>query len=291
MTFICTKTRECRANNFLGMSYGPAYDGIDLTKSIPNRVSGRSHPGVDDLVGDMLVIFQEWQDGMNAALWRLKLIYFDRGINTPRSIYNKWSGDSEEKAKADNRSSNGYKIAGMMGCGPDEILTWTLNDLLDLLHGMLRFEDSTEVFKSDLTNIPVAMYEEAIAYAEKKTAEVPEQSGIKVRSSSMPPGVPGTMPDPVPAPGVAQPTVTGQTVGQSVPAQQIVYVTQPAKPLSQIMLPGTNIPVDAAIGYGGGILTEVVNSNVVTDPHLSAILNIVAVVLVAIGHALHTDGK
>src|SRR5665213_884096 len=163
MNFICTKTRECRANNFLGMSYGPHYDGIDLSKSVAH-LGGFHTPGVDDLEGDMLVIFQTFQDGMNAALWRLKAILVFAGIVTPATIYNKWSGDKT--------GEKGILVAQMMGVKPDTVLSFVFNDLKDLIHAMLRFEDSTAIFESDLINIPDAMYLEAIAYAVHKTEAV-----------------------------------------------------------------------------------------------------------------------
>lgn len=65
---------------------------------------------------------------------------------------------------------------------------------------------------------------------------------------------------------------------------------EPRKPFSEIMVPGTKIPVDAAIGYGAAIATEIANAGLVTDPKLQTILHGVAVVLVAIAHGLHTDG-
>lgn len=169
MDFTCDKTRECRANNPFGMSYGPAYDNIDITKSVPNRVSGKSYPGVDDKVGDMLVIFKTFQDGLNAALWRLWVVYFEHGINTPRDIYNKWSGDTQAEAEERDEKSNGDKVAEIMKVEPEDILTFTLDGgLLLLLQAMLRFEDTTAIFESDLINIPEAMYQEAINYAQSR---------------------------------------------------------------------------------------------------------------------------
>ncbi len=62
------------------------------------------------------------------------------------------------------------------------------------------------------------------------------------------------------------------------------------KPLSQILVPGTKIPVDAAIGYGAAICTEILNVGVITDPKIQAGLHVAALVLTAIAHALQTDG-
>jgi hypothetical protein len=65
--------------------------------------------------------------------------------------------------------------------------------------------------------------------------------------------------------------------------------TQPSKPLSQIMVPGTKIPVDAAIGYASALVTEVINANIVPDKY-QPLVHVVAAVLAAIGHALQIDG-
>ena len=168
MDFTCDKTRECRANNPFGMSKGPLYDGIDLTKAVPDTKTGVIIQGVDNELGDKLVIFQHWQDGMNAALWRLYVVYFEQGINTPRAIYNKWSGDSESAAQEQNRLSNGSKVAEIMGIDGDMLLTFTLGSLIPLCDAMLRFEDTTEVLKDYLVNIPTEMYTMAINYAQTK---------------------------------------------------------------------------------------------------------------------------
>lgn len=63
-----------------------------------------------------------------------------------------------------------------------------------------------------------------------------------------------------------------------------------SKPLSQIVIPGTKIPVDAAIAYSTSIVTEILNSNIVTNPHYQVVLHVISAVLVAVGHALQTDG-
>ena len=166
--FTCTKTRECRANNPFGMSAGPFYDNVNTALSVPNQKTGKYYAGIDDELGDMLVIFKAFQDGLNAALWRLCVVYFKQGINTPRTIYNKWSGDTEQAAEIRDELSNGAKVAEIMGVSPDIILNFTLDSLLPLLQAMLRFEDTTEVFKSDLVNIPIEMWQNAIDYAQNK---------------------------------------------------------------------------------------------------------------------------
>lgn len=167
MTFTCNKTRECRANNPFGISLSSTYDwdGIDYSKNVPGK-NGIVFHGVDNEIGDMLVFFLAWQDGLNAALWLLWDSYFQKGINTPRTIYNEWSGDSEAKAAQRNELSNGAKVAEIMKVSPDLILEFTINSLLPLLQAMLRFEDTTAVFESDLINIPIEMYQNAIEYAQ-----------------------------------------------------------------------------------------------------------------------------
>lgn len=166
--FVCTKTRECERNNPFGVSEGDSFswDNVDLSVEIPNKKTGKCYPGIDDLEGDMLVAFKTFQDGMNAAIWLLYDLYFSKGINTPRAIYNDWSGDTEAKAQAENRLDNGSKVSQIMGIDGDTKLNFVLIEIMALSKAMLRFEDSTAVFNSDLINIPAEMYQTAITYAE-----------------------------------------------------------------------------------------------------------------------------
>lgn len=164
--FVCLTTRECRANNVFGVSLSKTYpwDNIDLTRSVPNAKTGVSIAGVDDELGDKLVIFNEFQDGLNAGFW-LFWIYFTANINTAETIGDKWSGDTEARALAQHRKSYGFDIAEIMRVDPLEVLKYLLN-CTALSQAVMRMENSAKIFETDLVNIPSEMYEVALEYGQ-----------------------------------------------------------------------------------------------------------------------------
>lgn len=151
--FNSIATRELRAKNPLGVSVSQTFEweNVDLTKSVPNAKTGQSTPGVDNKLGDHLVIFKNTQDGLNAAGWLLYDLYFERGINTPASIGNKWAGDKT--------GDYGNSIAKIMGLDPNATLTYGV-DGPNLMKALARMENGTPF----VIGIPKEMYQFAIAY-------------------------------------------------------------------------------------------------------------------------------
>lgn len=166
MDFSYSSTREGRANNVFGVSASSTYQWENINKSrwVPNK-EGIYIPGIDNELGDKLVIFQTFQDGLNAGFW-LFWRYFVAGFVTAETIGDRWSGDTEARALAQHRESYGFDIAEIMKVDVNWPLHY-ISDCKNLSQAIMRMENSADVFKNVLVNIPPAMYDVALEYGQR----------------------------------------------------------------------------------------------------------------------------
>ncbi|MGH7738581.1 MAG: hypothetical protein ACREL1_00395 [bacterium] len=159
-TFASTSTRELRANNPLGVSQSGSFSwvNIDLTRSIAGA-DGVLTPGIDNELGDHLVIFQSTQDGLNAAAWLLYDAYFGGGTPTIGQIGDKWSGSSPTPPNIYSDYSN--SLASILSKPVGAALSYG-TDGPALMAGLARMENGS-IF---VAGIPSPMYQSAIAYGQ-----------------------------------------------------------------------------------------------------------------------------
>lgn len=152
-SFSSKQTRELRANNPLGVSVSRTYDWENVDRSNPGvpGKNGLATPGVDNKLGDHLVIFLTLQDGLNAAAWLLKGSYFLRGFTTPASIGNKWSGDAT--------GGYGNSLAKIMRADPNRTLDYS-GEGVSLMRALTLMENG----HGDVEKIPNPYFTAAIAY-------------------------------------------------------------------------------------------------------------------------------
>lgn len=172
-TFIYSNTREGQANNVFGVSLSDTYawDNIDLTRSVPCKIEGHKDfgvniPGVDNELGDKLVFFKTFQDGLNAGFWLLWTYFTGKPpVDTPEGIGDRWSGDTEAKAAAQYRKSYGEDIGSIMRVPPLLALKY-VPDSPAVAKALMRMENGAPVFLTQLVNVPPEMYETALEYGQ-----------------------------------------------------------------------------------------------------------------------------
>ena len=165
--FNSLATRETRAKNLLGVSKSAQFDwaNVDLTypgRANKNNITDALEPGVDNLLGDHLMVFQTTQDGLNAAAWLLHDNYFKGGVSdTPETLGNIWAGDTQHKAAVKGITSYGDAIAQIMG----DAATYKMVYGADGPHVMaaLAREENGSL---QVHNVPFLMYQTAILYGE-----------------------------------------------------------------------------------------------------------------------------
>lgn len=165
--FNSVATRELRAKNPLGVSLSTVFDWEGVDTSYPGRANKNVPgdelvPGVDNLLGDHLIVFRTTQDGLNAAAWLLHDNYFKPGVSdTPETLGNKWAGDDQNKANAAGRQSYGDAIASIMKDTPFQHLIYGA-DGPGVMAALAREENGS----LPVAEIPAQMYRVAIQYGE-----------------------------------------------------------------------------------------------------------------------------
>ncbi len=161
MDFKSIATRELRANNLLGVSVSGTFDwdNVDLSRSVPNKVTGKSIPGVDDKLGDKLVIFKTFQDGMNAGAWLLHDLYFGEGYNVLGVIGDRWAGKTPTPPNQFSDYSLG--LGKIMKMKPDSVLNYG-TDGINLMKGLARDENGTLA----VALVPTEMYQAGLVYGQ-----------------------------------------------------------------------------------------------------------------------------
>lgn len=154
--FTSSATRELRANNPLGVSLSGTYEweGMDYTKSVPNKTTGKSIEGVDDKLGDQLAIFKTTQEGLNAAAWLLQDAYFNKGFRTIGAIGDRWSGKTGSPF-----SDYSVSLSKIMKLPIDSQLNFA-TDGIGLMKALSRMENGTPF----VIGIPDEMFRAAVDY-------------------------------------------------------------------------------------------------------------------------------
>jgi hypothetical protein len=153
--------REIRANNPLGVSKSKTipFDGIDTTRGIgqKNLFAGTVEFGIDNELGDELLIFRTMQDGANAGARLLNSVYFDPPFDSPLTIGDHWAGDTEKKAQLEKRMSYGRSISEIMHLPGNSLLIFS-RDGVDLMEAISRMENGNALAVSiDPSIWPVAV--------------------------------------------------------------------------------------------------------------------------------------
>lgn len=169
--FNSIATRELRAKNPLGVSLSGTFSWENVDYTYPGRANENDpndtpQAGVDNLLGDHLMVFKTTQDGLNAAAWLLHDNYFQTGSSdTPESLGNKWAGDSQAKAAANGVQSYGDSIASIMKMDPQSKLAYG-TDGQNVMKALARMENGTAF----VIGIPDQMYLTAVAYGSSPEA-------------------------------------------------------------------------------------------------------------------------